>query len=126
MVSEEMHYPLSRKRALQFWEWHLLLYWDTVMRDFPNVPLAHLDRLPRYSKSLEEGWTWVAPARTESLAWRMKFLGAKLGLTRAISVDVLPEWLLAVVSIRFLDEPMVYFGRPMKTFPARAAEFQLA
>jgi hypothetical protein len=56
----------------------------------------------------------------------MKFLGAKLGLIRAISVDVLPEWLLAVVSIRFLDEPMVYFGRPMKTFPARAAEFQLA
>ncbi len=96
------------------------------MRDFPNVPLAHLDRLPSYSKGLKEGGTWVMPTRNESRFWRIKFLGAKLGLTRAISVDVLPEWLLAVVSIRFLDEPLVYFGRPMRTFPARATEFQLA
>jgi hypothetical protein len=56
----------------------------------------------------------------------MKFLGAKLGLTRAIAVDELPAWLMAVVSVRFLDEPLVYFGRPMRAFPARAAEFQLA
>jgi hypothetical protein len=56
----------------------------------------------------------------------MKLLGAKLGLTRAIAVDELPAWLMAVVSVRFLDEPLVYFGRPMRTFPARAAEFQFA
>ena len=126
MVKEELQYPSSRKKALQFWEWHLLLYWDAVLRDFPNVPLAHLGRLPRYSTGLEEGGTWVAPTRSESRYWRMKFLGAKLGLTRAIEVEVLPEWLMSVVSIRFLDEPLVYFGRPMRTFPARAAEFQFA
>jgi hypothetical protein len=126
MLREELLYPSSRKRALQFWEWHLLLYWDAVLRDFPNVPLAHLDNLPRYSERIEEGGAWVVPSRNESRSWRMKFLGAKLGLTRAIDVDVLPDWLLLVVSIRFLDEPLVYFGRPMRTFPARATEFQLA
>ena len=126
MVNEEFLYPSSRKRALQLWEWHLLLYWDTVVRDFPNVPFAHLNRLPLYSERMEEGWKWVAPGRNEMRSWRMKFLGAKLGLTRAIAVDELPAWLMAVVSVRFLDEPLVYFGRPMRTFPARAAEFQLA
>jgi hypothetical protein len=90
------------------------------------VPLAHLNRLPFYSERIEVGWTWVAPGRNEMRSWRMKLLGSKLGLTRAIAVDELPAWLMAVVSVRFLDEPLVYFGRPMRTFPARAAEFQFA
>jgi|1048.fasta_scaffold12423_2 hypothetical protein len=126
MVSEQVHYPLSKKKSLRLWEWHLVLYWNTVLRDFPKLPLAHLEQLPAYAQRMEVKWKWVTPSRMEMRSWRLRFLSAKLGLTRAILVEDLPEWLVAVVSIRFLDESLLYFGRPMKTFPARATAFQLA
>lgn len=125
MVSE-FRYPTSRQTALRLWEWHLLFYWNTVLRDFPNVPLAHLNRLPGHSERMEAGWTWATPTNKEIRSWRLRFLGAKLGVIRPISVENLPEWLFAVVSIRFLDEPLEYFGRPTRTFPARASDFLLA
>lgn len=125
MVTTVLYYPTDKRQALRMWEWHLVVYWNMVIRDFPQVPLAHYREL---AETPEKGETlrWEYPAPSDSRSWRWRFLKAKLGLGRAIQVEALPMWLQAVVSVRFLDEPLPFFGRPMASYPARFTKFRLA
>lgn len=125
MVAEVLHYPLAQRMALRMWEWHLVVYWNTLIRDFPQVPLAHYKELAE-TPGKEEGMLWVSPSPSESRSWRWRFVKAKVGLGRAIHTEELPMWLQAVLSVRFLDEPLPYFGRPMGSYPARFTKFRLA
>jgi len=126
MVNSEDSYPVQHRRMLGLWEWHLLMYWNTLLRDFSTLPHAHLELLEASLRRPGFSTVWEFPAFEERFKWRWRFLFAKLGVGKEFYVHELPDWLRALVTVRFLDEPLNYFGRPLLSYPARSSEYRFA